>query len=311
MTGAGRLLVFGDVVDEVLVTPSTAIRVDAETEAEIAALPGGVAATTAAWMAVAGGDVHFRGRVAAADVARHAGSLRALGVNAELDADRELPTGTAVLLVEGSRRTTLLQRGANAQLSPDHVSDRDLMGVAIVHGTGSSLIGHADAFGRLVARAHAYGARVALHPGAPGTLERFGVPTALEAISAVDILVADLADGRALTGAYAPGDVAEGLARRCDTVALTMGEHGSIVGSAGSLEQVPSQRISFVDAAGASEAFVAGFLVGLAAGRAPRDAAERGARMAALAVQQPGSRPGGPAGAAPSGAAGGARGGAA
>lgn len=295
MTGAGRLLVLGDVVDEVLVTPASRLDVGGETEAEIVTLPGGAAASTAAWMAAARGDVHFRGRVGSADVARHAGLLRALGVNAELDGDTDAPTGTAVLLVDGDRRTALVQRGANAHLSPDHVTDRDLMGVAIVHATASSLLGHADAFGRLVARAHAYGARVSLHTGSTGVLEALGVPATLEAVSAVDILIADLDDGRALTGAYAPHDVAAGLAQLCGTVALTMGEHGSVVGGRGSLEHVASQRSSLVDGTGAGEAFAAGFLVGTAAGLAPAEAAHEGARLAALAVQQRGGRPGGAA----------------
>jgi sugar/nucleoside kinase (ribokinase family) len=295
MIGAGRLLVLGDVLDEVWVTPRSRLRIDAETEAEIVTLPGGAAASTAAWMAVAGGDVHFRGRVAAADVARHAGGLRDLGVNAELDGDTEARTGTAVLLLEDGRRTTLLQRGANARLSPDHVSDRDLMGIAIAHATGSSLIGHADAFGRLTARAHAYGARVSLQPGPAGTLEDVGVPAMLEAVSAVDILITGLDDARALTGAYAPDQVAAALAQLCDTVALTMGEHGSIVGHAGALEHVQSQRTSLVDGSGAEEAFAAGFLAGIASGQPAREAAERGARLAARAVQQLGGRPGGTA----------------
>lgn len=291
MHETARLLVIGDVIDDIVVRPVRPIRKDADTDADIVNRPGGSAANAASWMAAAGGEVRFRGRVGAADVERHVAALRSIGVDAALDADDEAPTGTIVLIVEGSHRTMLTQRGANARLSYDDVADDELGDISIVHATGYGLDGHADAFGRLVARAHAYGARVSMNPGSVGTVEDLGLPTMLAALDAVDILIANLEEGRALTDRYAPDDVAAVLAERCETIALTMGEHGSIVGSAGSLERVPSQRTELVDPTGAGDSFGAGFLVGLAAGLAPAAAAEQGARMAARAVAQLGARP--------------------
>ncbi|SFS07708.1 Sugar or nucleoside kinase, ribokinase family [Agrococcus baldri] len=290
-----RLLVVGDVIDDIVVRPVRAIRRDADTDAEIANRPGGSAANAASWMAAAGGDVRFRGRVGAADVERHAAALRAAGVDAVLDGDEELPTGTIVLIVEGNHRTMLTQRGANARLSYDHVDDDELRAAAIVHATGYGLDGHADAYGRMVARAHAFDARVSLNPGSVGTVEDLGLPTMLAALDATDILIANLDEGRVLTGRYAPEEVAAALAERCPTIALTMGEHGSIVGTAGALERVPSQRTELVDPTGAGDSFGAGFLVGLAHGLAPAAAAEQGARLAARAVAQVGARPRGAA----------------
>lgn len=287
-----RLLVLGDVIDDIVATPAGPIRTDADVDATIRIRPGGSAANAAAWMTEAGGSVRFRGRVGAADVDRHTAALRAAGVEAVLDGDPEHPTGTIVLIVEGQHRTMLTQRGANARLSPDHIADDELGGVAIVHATGYGLDGHADAFGRLVARAHAHGALVSLNPGSVGTVEDLGLPTMLAALDAVDIVIANLHEGRVLTGRYAPDDVAAALAERVGTVALTMGEHGSIVGSAGALERVPSQRTRLVDPTGAGDAFGAGFLVRLAAGASPAEAAQEGARLAAAAVERVGARPG-------------------
>lgn len=287
----GRLLVVGDVIDDIVVRPVGPMRVDADVDAVIEQRPGGSAANAAAWMAAAAGDVRFRGRVGAADVERHERALRELGVGASIDGDEAVPTGTIVLIVEGSHRTMLTQRGANARFSYDDVSDAELRGTTIVHATGYGLDGHADAFGRLVARAHAFGARVSLNPGSVGTVEDLGLPVLQAALQAADIVVANLDEGRVLTGRYAPDDVAAGLAEQCATIALTMGEHGSIVGSAGSLERVPSQRTELVDPTGAGDSFGAGFLVGLAAGLPPAQAAEQGARLAAVAVAQVGARP--------------------
>lgn len=288
---SARLLVVGDVIDDIVVRPLRAIRRDADTDAEIAMRPGGSAANAAAWMAAAGGDVRFRGRVGAADVERHVAALHAVGVVASLDGDHEVPTGTIVLIVEGNHRTMLTQRGANARLSYDDVSDDELRATAIVHATGYGLDGHADAYDRMVARAHACGARVSLNPGSVGTVEDLGLPIILAALDATDILIANLDEGRVLTGRYAPDAVAAALADRCPTIALTMGEHGSIVGSAGALARVPSQRTELVDPTGAGDSFGAGFLVGLAAGLPPESAAAQGAAMAARAVSQVGARP--------------------
>ena len=69
-----------------------------------------------------------------------------------------------------------------------------------------------------------------------------GLPTMLAALEATDVLIANLDEGRVLTERYTPDDVAAKLAEHCETIALTMGEHGSIVGSAGSLTRVPSPR---------------------------------------------------------------------
>ena len=295
MGAPGRLLVVGDVIDDIVVRPVRPIRIDADTDAEIANRPGGSAGNAASWMAAAGGDVRFRGRVGAADVERHTAALRALGVDAELDGDDEAPTGTIVLIVEGGHRTMLTQRGANARLSYDDIADDEIAAAAIVHTTGYGLDGHADAFGRLVARAHAFGVRVSLNPGSVGTVEDLGLPTMLAALEATDVLIANLDEGRVLTERYTPDDVAAKLAEHCETIALTMGEHGSIVGSAGSLTRVPSQRTELVDPTGAGDSFGAGFLVGLVAGLEPAAAAEQGARMAARAVAQVGARPAGAA----------------
>lgn len=288
---SARLLVVGDVIDDIVVRPLRAIRRDADTDAEIAMRPGGSAANAASWMAAAGGDVRFRGRVGAADVERHVAALHAVGVDASLDGDHDVPTGTIVLIVEGNHRTMLTQRGANARLSYDDVRDDELRDTAIVHATGYGLDGHADAYGRMAARAHALGARVSLNPGSVGTVDDLGLPIILAALEVTDVLIANLDEGRVLTGTYAPDAVAAALAALCPTIALTMGEHGSIVGSAGALARVPSQRTELVDPTGAGDAFGAGFLAGLAAGLTREAAAEQGAAMAARAVSHVGARP--------------------
>lgn len=284
-------LVLGDVVDDVLVLPAAEVRPDTDTPATITRSEGGSPANTAAWMAKAGAEVSFVGRCGADDVDRHAERLRAAGVRAQIQADARHGTGTIVVLVDGEHRTMLTDRGANDHLDPDAIADA-LLGVDLVHLTGYALLGgHEGAVARLVDRAHAADAIVSCTLGSAGSIGDLGIEVAMRALRHVDVMLANLAEGRLVTGADEPMDVATAMARHWRTVALTMGSAGSIVGQAGALEAAPSQRTTLVDPTGAGDAFAAGFTVGIARGMQPAAAAGEGAAMAALAVAKAGARP--------------------
>src|SRR5262249_7828920 len=96
-----RILVCGDVVNDVLVKPLDAVGSwpGSDTLATISARPGGAAANQAAWMAHLGVDVVFAGRAGARDAAYHRWELARTGVRAHLAADREAQTGSIVIMV--------------------------------------------------------------------------------------------------------------------------------------------------------------------------------------------------------------------
>ena len=52
--GSPRVVVFGDVIDDIIVTPTGDIRPDTDTPASIVRTAGGSAANSAAWFAWAG-----------------------------------------------------------------------------------------------------------------------------------------------------------------------------------------------------------------------------------------------------------------
>ena len=70
MSGA-RVIVVGDVIDDVIVVPQTAIRPDTDTRASITRHPGGSAGNTAAWLGSLGASVDFVGCVGRGDAERH------------------------------------------------------------------------------------------------------------------------------------------------------------------------------------------------------------------------------------------------
>lgn len=296
IAGAGenrRIIAFGDVIDDIVVVPLEKIRADTDTTSSIRFRPGGTAANTASWLGFSGAQVDFVGTVGADDVERHSHALERCGVTTHLAPHPTLPTGTIVVLVDGEQRTMLTERGANAELHPDMVTDALLEAAAVLHFSGYSLFGSHDpaAFTGLIARAHAHGVTVSVDPGSAGFIRDFGVEAFLDAIAGADILFPNLEEGQVLTGLVEPGAVAEALAERFAVVALTMDAQGALVATSGSATtRIPAVVSQLVDPTGAGDSFSAGFLAEWVRSADVVAAASAGAQLAARAVAQIGAR---------------------
>jgi sugar/nucleoside kinase (ribokinase family) len=292
--GSSRIVVFGDVIDDIIATPTGAIRRDTDTPSSILRRAGGSAANTATWLAHAGAAVEFVGRVGVVDLERHSRILTLAGVKPMLAADHLLPTGTIVIIVDGDSRTMLTERGANAALDPDSVSDAVLEGARALHFTGYSLFGRSDlsGFHRLIKRARARGVQVSVDPGSSGFLTDFGAREFLRAIAGATILFPSIDEGRVLTGLDEPELIASELAKSFPVVALTMGSGGVIVAAAGMPPvHVEAEVTSTVDPTGAGDAFCAGFLHAWIVTGDIEVAAQAGSQLASRAVQVIGGRP--------------------
>ncbi|MDO9396728.1 MAG: PfkB family carbohydrate kinase, partial [Herbiconiux sp.] len=230
--GRAPVVVFGDVIDDVIVTPGGDIRPDTDTPALIERRPGGSAANAAAWFGHLGLPVHFFGRVHTDDVAAHGALLAAAGVTPHLLGEPELPTGTIVVILQPDRtRTMLTSRGANAGTSAQDVDRALLAPGGHLHFTGYSLFsdtGEAAVaeFARLIQDARGRGASVSVNPGSAGFLADHGVASLFEATAGAELVIPNLDEGRELTGAHSPEAVLEALLERYEIVALTMGRGG-------------------------------------------------------------------------------------
>jgi sugar/nucleoside kinase (ribokinase family) len=296
--GARRIVVFGDVIDDVVVVPAGPIRHDTDTPSSIRQRAGGSAANAASWLGAQRAAVDFVGRVGAGDVARHSEILAGFGVTPHLVGDPEHPTGAIVVIVEGNSRSMLTERGANDFLSADDVTDDLLDEASVVHFTGYSIYhgqGHGDghaAVRRLFERAAQRSVSVSVDPASAGSLEDFGAQVFLDLIDGADLLFPNLDEGRALTGLDEPMAIAAALGERFPLVALTLGAEGVIVAEQGSeLVRIPVVESTIVDPTGAGDSFVAGFLASWTADRDAVAAARAGATVAARAVTQVGGRP--------------------
>lgn len=289
-----RVVVFGDVIDDIVVVPRGPIRVDTDTPSSIRHRSGGSAANASAWLARAGAEVDFVGLVGEGDVERHSADLASAGVTPHLTAHPTLPTGAIVVLVDGQNRTMLTERGANAELGPDDVPDALLDAAALVHFSGYSIFASRDldAFTRLIQRAGARGVEVSVDPGSAGFLEDFGVERFLDVVDGASILLPNLDEGRILTGLNDPEAIATTLGKRFPLVALTLGETGVVVANRGTeCSYRRANKVEILDSTGAGDAFSAGFLEAWLRTRNVEVAADAGIALAALAVTTVGGRP--------------------
>ncbi|MCS5715023.1 PfkB family carbohydrate kinase [Herbiconiux sp. CPCC 205716] len=311
-----RVIAFGDVFDDIIVTPAGEIRPDTDTSATIERRSGGSAANAAAWFGHLGAESHFFGRVGAADVERHAVELAESGVAAHLVGDPDRPTGTIVVVLQPDRtRTMLTERGANSLTGPADIDRSLLEPGAHLHLTGYSLFNDVPGSERLsavrscaalIADAGAAGMSVSVNPGSAGFIADHGAATVLDAARGATVLLPNLDEGRALTGADDPEAVAIALLEHAPVVALTMGRGGVLAAVRRGhghplVVRLPALLVDPVDTTGAGDAFSAGFVHALLTSgsldpetideeRLER-AGREGVRCAAVAIQRLGARP--------------------
>lgn len=289
-----RILVVGDVVDDIVVRPLGTVTSASDTEAEIRRTDGGSAANVAAWLGHLGAEVRFVGRAGAEGAERHEAALAAYGVDARITPDPDLPTATLVATLDPSgERTMYVDRAANARLDATDLPDAVLDGVGWLHLTGYSLFDDAvrPAVLDLAARARAQGCWASLDPSSVGFLDSCGAETFFGWATAADLHFPNLDEGRFLTGSGEPVAVAAALAERFPGVVLTLGADGASYADADGIRSVPAQPAAVLDTTGAGDAFCAGFLSAWTASQEAEAALAAGAVAAARAVTGLGARP--------------------
>ena len=290
-----RVLVVGDVVDDLVVRPLTAVTEASDTASEIRRTDGGSAANVAAWLGHLGADVRFVGRAGADGAERHAASLAAYGVEARIAADPDLPTAALVAVLDpAGDRTMYVDRAANATLSSADLPDDVLDGIGWLHLTGYSLFDDevGPAVLDLVGRAQARGCGLSVDPSSVGFLARCGADTFLAWVAGADLIFPNLPEGQFLSGVTDAEEVARVLAPRCGAVVVKQGADGAVMLSADRLDRVAAVPTTVVDTTGAGDAFCAGFLASWTGERQDPDAAlAAGTAAASRAVGVVGARP--------------------
>lgn len=199
--------------------------------------------------------------------------------------DPAVPTSaTAVLVSKGGERTFLHAYGADAHLRADDVAPGLLDGAACVHVAGTFLLEALDGepTARLLGEARRRGLMTSLDTAWDASGRWARVEPALPHL---DVAMPSLAEARAVSGEDEPAAVAAWFrGRGVGTVALKMGAEGCYVSGDGFEGRVPAPAVAAVDGTGAGDAFAAGLLAGLLAGRPLEEAARYACAAGALAT---------------------------
>jgi sugar/nucleoside kinase (ribokinase family) len=317
---AGRVLVVGDIVTDILAVHSGDIAVGSDTDVRVTVTGGGSAANTAVWLAAVGAEVDLVGVVGldAAGTERLT-ELDSAGVgSAWIRRSAARPTGTVIVLARPDERTMLSDRGANALLAPADV-DAALAGCdpAHVHLSGYALLDPASraAGRRVLARARELGRTVSVDAASAAPLRRVGGAAFRHWVRGADLLIANLDEARALLdgaddptvpatvgGGLGPAaratvdGEAAALARALATVAVRavvkLGRDGAVwAGPDGEWAGAAADPAAAVDPTGAGDAFAAGLLGAWLRGADPRTCLRAGTAAGARAVTRIGARP--------------------
>lgn len=225
-------------------------------------------------------------------------TLAAEGVNIDrLARHAALGTGTSFVAISPSgEKSVLFVNGANEALAPDDVPDDWLDGARFIAVCSIFVLPQftGDAVGRLFARARRCGATTVLNTCWDG--ERRGLAFLRPALAEADYFILNYDEGRQLAHRDRPEDILDVLASYMSgtmsgTIVLTLGDEGCCFRSDGAFIRVPAVPVAATDTTGAGDAFIAGFIAGLARGLSLEACARLGCRVAAFAVTGPGAYP--------------------
>jgi sugar/nucleoside kinase (ribokinase family) len=301
LVASRRVVVCGDVINDVLVKPAGEITPGSDTPSAIRACPGGAAAGQAAWMAHLGAQVTFAGRVGAGDADYHRRELARFGVDAHLAEDDQASTGTIVIMVApDGERTMFTDRGANLRLRRSDLPAGLLDGAAVLHLTGYTFFEPAllEVALWLLEQARSRDLAVTIDPASAAFLARIEPGAFLRWTEGAAVCFPNRDEAAALAGEADPATMAARLTQHYGLVLVKLGADGCLLAVPGEAPVlIPAHPAQARDSTGAGDAFCGAFMSRwLAAGPDPQTAdligaAEFAARIAASVVTRLGGRP--------------------
>ena len=293
MTGPASIHVIGEVMVDVIAHTASPPAPGSDAEASVMDQDGGSAANVAAWLADLGVPVELIARVGADAHGDGAlARLAAAGVILSIARDPDRPTGRCVVIVTpDGERTMFPDPGANA-----HLTDVDTHAWRTgehLHASGYSLLRQGSRVAVLSAleRARAQGLTVSVDASSEAPLRDLGPDTFLGWLEPGDLLFANAAEARALTGRDRPEEALEALVGRGLVAVVKVGGAGALAGDGSHRWSVPAVPADARDTTGAGDAFAAGFLASWTRDGDLEQALRLATRLAARAVTQQGGRP--------------------
>ena len=208
-----KILVIGDVIEDVIVIPESEIRPNTDTNSTIYKSMGGQAANVASWLAYLGIQTRFVGCVGLTDVRKLDSELGQHGIETALQSSAK-PTGSLVVLVQDQSRSMLTDRGANLDLDLLAI---DPTGFSVVYLSGYSLLGRSvEEVRDFAARVRQAGALLAIDPGSYGFIKDHGVDEFKKLISEANLAFPNFEEDQLLE-----------LSGRVELNVVTKGQNGA------------------------------------------------------------------------------------
>ncbi|MEH1101082.1 carbohydrate kinase family protein [Micromonospora sp. CPCC 205561] len=294
---AGRVLVVGDLITDVVAVLTGALATGSDTAAAIRFGGGGQAANTAAWLAAQGTPVTLVGAVGDDDAGRdRVAELERAGVDCAVTTYPGRATGTVIVLATAGERTMITERGANLRLAPPDV-DAALAAAPDarhLHLSGYTLLDAESrpAGLRALAGARERGLTTSVDAASAAPLRRVGAAAFLSWVRGVDLLLVNADEATVLAGGMDPAAQGRALSASARRIVVKQGAAGAVwVDRDAPVTAVPARRVAVVDVTGAGDAFAAGLLSAWLDGAEPAVALGRAGDLGALAVSRIGARP--------------------
>ena len=296
-----RILVCGDVINDVLVKPLDGVTPGSDTPAAIRTRPGGAAANQAAWMAHLGATVTFAGRVGARDADDHRRELTRAGVRPHLAVDPTFDTGSIVIMVApDGERTMFTDRGANQRLDESDLPASLLDDADVLHLTGYTFFEPPllEVALWLLDQARTRDLAVTIDPGSAAFLARIEPGAFLRWTDGAAVCFPNRDEAAVLVGDADPVTMATRLTTYYDVVALKLGAAGCVLAVPGDAPvHIPAYPAQAHDSTGAGDAFCGAFMTQWLTAAPPPQiadliaAANFAVRIAASVVTRFGARP--------------------
>lgn len=292
----GRVLVVGDVMEDIIVVPEGAMVRGSDVRATIRKLPGGSGANQAMWLGANDVPTAFVARVGANDLAHYARAFDARGVVPLLTGDDNLPTGRLVTLVDqDSERSFFTDRAANTALSSADLPADILVGTGLIHLSGYAFFedGPRETVLHLMALADRVDIPISIDPASTGFLAEVGANQFLEWSKGAAMCFPNEEEAAFLSGVEDIEDQVKILGEYYRLVVIKLGETGAVAGNRdGIIARAAAQKIEAVDTTGAGDAFLAGFVSMMMAGGSLEGCLARANMAGAKAATQMGGQPG-------------------
>ena len=232
--------------------------------------------------------------------------IRGEGVRVMAGQDGAAPTGMMVKEHRGGRpwRVRYYRTGSAAsKLSPADIDETAIADADVLHLTGITPglgPGPLRAVDHAIEIAHQSGTLVSFDVNYRATLwsAEQAAPVLARIAAAVDVIFAGPEEAALILGWQAPTgaptvedgeNLARGLAKLGpDTVVVKLGAGGALGLTADRVHHAPAAKITVVDAVGAGDAFVAGYLSELVTGASIGDCLDMGNTLGGAVCQEPG-----------------------